>query len=106
MIRRPLDSCNGCTRVAGCALRGAGAELARHGEVQIAQQTFFAGAPIAADSDCLLAVKSVCRDPQGQHRVVTFSFPGELFGLEALAKLARGIGVKPGPASHQVAMHG
>lgn len=77
----------------GCALPAAGAELARHGDVAIAQQTFCADAPIAVEGDCLLAVKSgvvksVCTDAQGKLRVVTFSFPGDLFGLEALADAA------------------
>ncbi len=83
-----LCACDGCGNQIGCALRDAGGAFPEDADLAIRQEAFCADAPIAVDGDCLLAVKSgvvksVCRDAHGQDRVVAFSFPGDLFGLEA-----------------------
>ena len=90
---RDLFSCGACGNQADCALLDAGAEFPHKSGLQIRQEEFRAGAPIAIDGDCLLAVKSgvvksVCRDAHGHNRVVAFSFPGDLFGLEAMTDAA------------------
>ncbi|MGC9237211.1 MAG: Crp/Fnr family transcriptional regulator [Thiomonas sp.] len=92
---RDLHACGGCGKQTVCALLDAGAEFPQPQGVEIRQQEFCADAPIDVDGDCLLAVKSgvvksVCRDAQGNTRVLAFSFAGDLFGLEAMTDAAHG----------------
>lgn len=87
------SSCGACGKQADCALLDAVSEFPHKAGLQACQEAFCANTPIAVNGDCLLvvksgAVKSVCRDAQGQRRVVVFSFPGDLFGLEAVSDAA------------------
>jgi len=83
-------SCGTCGKQTDCALLDAASEFPHEVGLQVCQEVFCANTPIAVNGDCLLvvksgAVKSVCRYAQSQCRVVAFSFPGDLFGLEAVS---------------------
>jgi len=82
--------CEACSNQLRCGLLDAGCGLPEGPELRINVEEFCSDAQIPATAGCLLAVKSgavktICHDAYGHARVIDFSFPGDMIGLETLA---------------------
>ncbi|MGA8008241.1 MAG: Crp/Fnr family transcriptional regulator [Thiomonas sp.] len=82
--------CECCINHGRCGLLNIGCGLADDFGLSIRVEEFCADTQIPTPESCLLvvkagAIKTICVDTRGRARVIGFSFPGDLIGLEVLA---------------------